>query len=136
MKIGAKIISLNLFAILVFTYIAKAQTESLDTILDKVEVEASFPGGPSAWSAYISDKLGNKISDFGDNDYGTCIVRFIVDKDGKISNVEARTMQDSKLAKFTIKAIEKGPHWIPAQQDGKNVSSYRLQPVTLNPPDK
>ena len=136
MKIGAKIISLNLFAILVFTYIAKAQRENLDTVYDNVEIEATFPGGPSAWSEYISDKLGKRLGDFGDKDYGTCIVRFIVDQDGKISNVQAVTMKDSKLAKYTIRAIEKGPDWIPAQKDGKTVKAYRLQPVTLNPPDK
>ena len=136
MKVGLKIISLSFFAILGFNYIAKAQRENLDTIYDKVEIEATFPGGPSAWSEYISNKLGKTLSDFGDKDYGTCIVRFIVDQNGKISNVEATTMKDSKLAKYTIKAIEKGPDWIPAQKDGKMVKAYRLQPVTLNPPDK
>ena len=136
MKIYSKFLSVNLFTLLFFCYIAKAQTENVDSVFDKVEVEASFPGGPEAWSAYISDKLGKRVSDFGDKDYGTCIVKFIVDKNGKISNVEAVTMKDSKLAKFTIKAIEKGPDWIPAQQDGRKVNAYRLQPVTLTPPDK
>ena len=136
MKICSKMIFLNLFAILFFTYNSKAQNVNLDTVYDNVEIEATFPGGPSAWSEYISNKLGKRLSDFGDKDYGTCIIRFIVDQNGKISNVEAVTMKDSKLAKYTMKAIEKGPDWIPAQKDGKTVKAYRLQPVTLNPPDK
>lgn len=136
MKICSKLISLNLVALLFFTCVAKAQTENVDSIFDKVETEASFPGGPEAWSKYISEKIGNNLMEFSTKDYGTCIVKFIVDKNGKISNVEAMTMKDSKLAKFTIKAIKKGPDWIPAQQDGKKVNAYRLQPVTLMPPDK
>ncbi|HEY5369397.1 MAG TPA: energy transducer TonB [Hanamia sp.] len=136
MKTNCKLFPILYFSFIFFANAAKAQTSNLDSIYDKVEVEASFPGGADAWSKYISDKISDKVSDFGKKDYGTCIVRFIVDKTGKISNVEAMTMKDTKLAKYVIKAIEKGPYWVPAEEDGKKVNAYRLQPVTVTQSDQ
>ena len=53
---------------------------------------------------------------------------------GRVSDVEATTMKKSRLAKIAIEAIENGPKWIPAQQNGKYVNAYRLQPVTVTRP--
>ena len=71
------------------------------------------------------------IDEFTESDYGTCIVKFIVDKTGKVSQVEATTMKGSKLAEIAVNAIRRGPNWTPAQQNGRYVNAYRLQPVTL-----
>ncbi len=62
---------------------------------------------------------------------GTCIVKFIVSKDGRVSDVEAITMKGSKLSEVAVNAIRKGPDWIPAQQNGREVNAYRHQPVTF-----
>ena len=107
-----------------------------DKTYRKVESEASFPGGPAAWSKYISKYIQNNIDSFRKRDYGTCIVRFIVGIHGSISDVEATNMKKSRLAKIVVEAIENGPKWIPAQQNGRPVNAYRLQPVTLTNPGK
>ncbi len=110
--------------------------ENDDKIYTKVEKEASFPGGNTAWASYITRAVQGSIDQFTENDFGTCIVKFIVDKDGHVSDVMATTMRGTTLAKVAVNAIEKGPLWIPAQQNGKNVSAFRLQPVTLTNPSK
>ena len=70
-----------------------------------------------------------------DNDYGTVLVRFFTDTSGNISEVRATmTMKYSKLAQIVTEAIEKGPAWTPAQQHGKKVKTFRVQPVTLENP--
>jgi len=102
-----------------------------DKVFTKIEVEASFPGGQNAWFNYISRALTDSISKFTQADYGTCVVRFIVNTDGKVSDVVATTMKGTELAKVAINAIKNGPRWIPAAQNGRIVASYRLQPVTL-----
>jgi N-acetylmuramoyl-L-alanine amidase len=106
-----------------------------DKIFTKVEVEASFPGGLQGWSRYISREITDSISKFTAADYGTCVVRFIVNVDGKVSDVVATTMKGTKLATVSVHAIKNGPKWIPASQNGKPVAAYRLQPVTLQNPD-
>ncbi|MEO8854331.1 MAG: N-acetylmuramoyl-L-alanine amidase, partial [Ginsengibacter sp.] len=50
----------------------------------KVENEASFPGGLQAWSKYISKAIQDSISNFTEADYGTCLIRFIVNTDGRV----------------------------------------------------
>ncbi len=121
-----------------------AQTNSTDTassvrtdsVFSQVEVEASFPGGPQAWTRYITNAIQENINKLRKSDYGTCVIKFIVDTKGRASEVEATTMQKSRLAKIAIDAIANGPRWHPAQQNGKFVNAYRLQPVTLTEPGK
>lgn len=133
------IISMTLMAILLSSNV-HAQTQKSDSlsnmIFTKVDVEATFPGGLQAWQKYITDAIMDNIDKLRKSDYGTCNVRFIVDKTGHVSNVVALTMKKSRLAKIAIDAIENGPRWKPAQQNGKFVNAYRVQPVTVAPPEK
>ena len=62
---------------------------------------------------------------------GTCVVQFIVDREGNISEVEALTMKGTKLAEICVNAIKRGPKWTPAEQNGRKVKAYRKQPVTF-----
>lgn len=106
-----------------------------DRVFTKTEVDASFPGGDGAWVKYISRSIAAAADEFTNKDYGTCHIRFIVGKDGKVTDVEALDMKGSTLAKIAVNAIQKGPDWIPAQQNGRNVKAYRVQPVTVMKPD-
>jgi len=117
--------------------VSSAKDTMPDKVFTKVEVEASFPGGLQAWTKYISEAIMDSIGRFTNRDYGTCVIRFIVNVDGKVSDVIATTMKGTELANVSINAIKHGPKWIPASQNGKPVAAYRLQPVTLsNPQDK
>lgn len=105
-------------------------------IFTKVEQEAQFPGGPAKWAQYIQGKIFENINNLSEKDYGTCVVRFIVDETGNVSEVKATTMQGTGLAKVSVDAIRNGPKWIPAMQNNRTVNAYRLQPVTLTNPKK
>lgn len=105
-----------------------------DKIFTIVEIDASFPGGPSAWTKYVQKAIEGNLDEFTDADFGTCMVKFVVDKTGKVSKVEAITMKGSKLAEVATNIIRKGPNWIPAEQNGRQVNAYRLQPVILKNP--
>lgn len=116
--------------------ITPAFKEDPDKVFTKTEMEASFPGGPAAWQKYISRAIDSNIDDFNKRDYGTVLVRFIVDIDGTVSEVEAITMKGTKLARVATDAVTKGPKWIAAQQNGHPVKAYRLLPISLQEPDK
>lgn len=109
--------------------------EDPDKIFTKVEIEASFPGGPQAWQRYVTKAIQAQLDEFTESDYGTCVVRFIVDRNGVVSDVQATTMKGTKLAEVSVNAIRKGPKWTPAQQNGRFVNAYCLQPVTLANPN-
>lgn len=103
-----------------------------EPILDKVEQIAEFPGGVKAWQRYVEREIQKHIDELTEAEFsGTIEVQFIVDKRGKVSDVKALTNPGTKLAEVAVEAIKNGPDWIPAVNNGRNVSSYRKQPVTF-----
>lgn len=107
-------------------------TQDKNTIFEKVEEEAKFPGGDGEWSKYIARALNKELDALVKaKQTGTCVVQFIVDTEGGISDVKAVTMQGTKLSEIAIEAIKNGPKWISATQNGEKVTSYRKQPVTF-----
>jgi periplasmic protein TonB len=103
--------------------------EDEDKIFIKVEIEAAFPGGLDAWTKYVQEAMEKNMDEFTEADCGTCIIKFVVDKTGTVSNVEAITMKGSKLAEIGTNMIRRGPKWIPAIQNGRQVNAYRVQPI-------
>ena len=115
----------------------KVVAEDEDKVFTKVEIEASFPGGDGGWARYVKKAIESNIDDLTDaGESGTVRIRFIVSKDGTVSDVEALTMKSSKLAEIAKNAIRKGPKWTPAQQNGRHVNAYREQPVTFTIQDQ
>ena len=108
-----------------------------DKVFTKVEIEASFPGGDAGWSRYVKNAIESHIDELTEaGQSGQCRVRFIVSKDGTVSDVVALTMKGSKLAEVAENAIRKGPKWTPAEQNGRHVNAYREQPVTFTIQDQ
>jgi len=102
-------------------------------VFEKVEIEASFPGGDEAWRKYLERTLNAAIPvDFG-SPAGTftVLVQFVVDKFGNISDVKALTRHGYGMEQEVMRVIRNGPKWVPAFQDGRNVKAYRRQPVTF-----
>lgn len=114
---------------------AAENSDTEEKIYVKVEKEATFPGGTNAWREYIINAIQASLDSFTEKDYGTAVIKFVVDKNGNVSDVSAQTMKGTLLASISEKAIKNGPKWIPAMADGHNVNAYRLQPVTLKNPD-
>lgn len=102
-------------------------------VFNKVEVEASFPGGESAWRRYLQNNLdaNTPIDNGAPEGTYSVIVRFIVSRDGSISDVVAETKHGYGMEAEAVKIIKKGPKWTPALQNGRNVNAYRRQPITF-----
>jgi hypothetical protein len=118
---------------ILISILSKAQTsEKLpyenipDSVFQNVEVEAAFPGGPISWYRYVKRELENKNIDLKKyENEGACEIQFKVNREGVVSDVTALTLVDTKLAKALISIIKKGPRWLPAIQNGRQVSSWR-----------
>src|SRR6476660_1091359 len=77
----------------------KKVAEDEDHVFTKVEIEASFPGGEGGWTRYVKKAIEQNIDELTESgESGTCRIRFIVSKDGSVSDVEALTMKGTKLA--------------------------------------
>lgn len=102
----------------------------------KTDKECSFPGGLHEWSRYISQAITSHINELSESDYGTVLIRFVVDSSGNISDVKPLSKKYSTIAKIAFNAIDAGPKWIPAERNGKKVKTIRVQPVTLQDPTR
>lgn len=101
-------------------------------IFTKVEVDASYPGGDGAWRRYLSNNLDGSVPGNEGAPAGTytVIVRFIVAKDGSVSDVQAETSHGYGMEQESVRAIKKSGKWTPAIQNGRNVTAYKRQPIT------
>ena len=61
----------------------------------------------------------------------TVYVQFVVSKDGSISDVKALTNHGYGMEAEAMRVIKKGPKWVPAVQNGRQVNAYRKQPITF-----
>jgi len=104
-----------------------------DKVFTKVENEAQFPGGQQAWIRYLQKNLNANAPVDNGAPPGTyqVIVKFIVSKDGSISDVNAETKHGFGMEDEAVKIIKRGPKWTPALQNGRNVNAYRRQPITF-----
>ncbi len=104
-----------------------------DKVFTKVENEAQFPGGQQAWIRYLQKNLNANAPVDNGAPAGTyqVIVKFIVSKDGSISDVQAESKHGFGMEDEAVKIIKRGPKWTPALQNGRNVNAYRRQPITF-----
>ena len=97
-----------------------------------VEIESEFPGGNKAWYKYLSDNFNYPRAAVRKKIQGTVVVQFIVDKEGKVTEVAIAQSVDPILDEEAMRLIRNSPDWRPAIQDGKKVKSYKKQPIVFS----
>jgi len=111
---------------------SKISSEKLKTFT-KVEIEAGYAGGEGAWRRFLQNNLNTDVPGANGAPKGkyTVVVRFIVAKDGTISDVVAETNHGYGMEQECVRAITKSGKWTPAIQNGRNVISYKRQTLTF-----
>ncbi|WP_336513858.1 N-acetylmuramoyl-L-alanine amidase [Pollutibacter soli] len=99
--------------------------QELNKVFVKVEKPASFPGGESALNQYLFKELNEKDEQTKRTLAGTAKIRFVVNTIGAIEDLTILS-GDNELTATLSHLVESGPKWIPAVQNGKNVSTYYI----------
>lgn len=112
-------------------------TGSLDKIFDRVEAEASYPGGVNEWIRFLQKNLNAETPVNNNAPAGkfTVLVQFIVDKDGSISEIKPLTSLGYGMEQEVVRILKQSGKWTPAIQNGRPVKAYRKQPVTFQVED-
>lgn len=96
-----------------------------------VEEEADFPGGFAEMAKFINENIDypQEAIDLGIK--GRVTVRFVVEKDGRISNVSVATPLAGCKAcdKAAVKVVEKMPSWKAGKNGGREVRTWVTLPV-------
>jgi protein TonB len=102
-------------------------------IFTKVEIEASVD--PKQWTRHLQTNLQRYIEDAASAGMEpgtyTVQVKFLVERDGSIADVQALNDPGFGLSKGAVDVVKKGPRWNPGIQNGKQVRSYHTQPITF-----
>lgn len=131
-----KIILLHFFSFtsfLVFSQVPAQQTIDTSKIYDIVEQDAEFPGGDDSLRSYIIDNIMmNSIIEFSDKEmYNRVIVRFVVNKEGIVEQVEIDRAGDycPPCNKEALRLVKSMPKWSPGMVNGQPVAMYFRLPI-------
>jgi len=104
-----------------------------NTIFTSVQIEAVFPGGQDAWLNYLRSTLNGSLPVDNGATSGkfTVIVKFVVSKDGSVSDVKCENDPGFGMCEEAARVIKKTKNWTPAIQNGQHVNAYRRQPVVF-----
>jgi protein TonB len=108
----------------------KKDDEDWDKTFTKVEIESEYPGGAAAWQRYLNRNLRYPQEAIDNEVQGAVVVQFIVDKEGTVSDVEAIS-GPQELRAEAVRVIKKSGKWTPAVQNGRQVKSYKKQPIVF-----
>ena len=113
-----------------FEYVEEEIEE--EVIYDVAEDPAMFPGGDAALMKFLKNNLKYPRISRDNNSQGRAIVRFVVNTDGSIQNIEViKSTGDMYLDKEAVRLVEIMPKWSPAKQSGKPVRVKYVLPVSF-----
>ena len=98
----------------------------------RVENMPEFQGGGiNAFRKWVQQNLDYPTIAAENGIEGTVYVRFVVDKDGSISNVQVLRSVDPSLDKEAVATVQSAPEWEPGSQRGKPVRVQFNLPIVF-----
>ncbi|MBP8033579.1 MAG: energy transducer TonB [Bacteroidia bacterium] len=106
-----------------------------EPIFTVVEEMPQFPGGETAKIKFIQKNLVFPVSAIKNNTYGKCFLKFIVNKDGLISDISILkgVTNCSECDEEAKRVISIMPNWIPGKQNGRQVAVFYNIPFNFQP---
>lgn len=101
-----------------------------EQILTVVEIDAKYDGN---WKAFLENNLNANVPVDNGAPAGrySIIIKFVVDKEGKLSDILALTNHGYGMEDEAIRVIKKSKTWEAAIQNGSKVKAYRKQVIVF-----
>ncbi|SIN71091.1 outer membrane transport energization protein TonB [Algoriphagus halophilus] len=98
-------------------------------IFDIVETMPNPPGGMEGWNEYLANNLSYPDQARRMGVEGTVIVRFVVNKDGSVSNAEILRGIGAGADEEAMRVVQNSPDWTPGNQRGRAVNTRMRLPI-------
>lgn len=102
-----------------------------DKIYEQVEEMPSFPGGSNALLSFIAANLEYPVVAQETGIQGRVIVKFVVEKDGRITDVEITRSVDPSLDREAMRIVKAMPKWKPGKLKGNCVRVKYTVPIVF-----
>jgi TonB family protein len=103
-----------------------------DDVFVFVEVQAEFPGGEEARFKFLQQNIIYPEIAKEQNEKGTVYLKFVIEKDGSITNVTIMRGVSPSIDAEAIRVIQMMPKWKPATQRGKEVRVWFNLPIKFD----
>ena len=101
-----------------------------EEIYQIVEQQPEFKDGMGALMKYLSSNINYPQEAKDKNIQGKSLIRFVVEKDGSITDVEvARSSGNDLLDQESLRVVKSMPKWNPGKQSGRAVRTRFVLPV-------
>ncbi len=100
-----------------------------EPIYDFVSKRPEYPGGEEALMAYLAENIKYPRLALENNIQGIVVVRFVVDTEGRISNVEILKDIGGGCGAEAVRVVKAMPNWTPGEHNGVKVSVRFVLPV-------
>lgn len=111
--------------------INRSGQSSDDNVFVAVEQQAGFPGGQAELMNFLAMNVRYPEAAQQNNVQGRVIVKFIVERDGSISNAQIVRGVDPDLDREALRVVKIMPRWEPGKNNGVVVRSWYTMPVTF-----
>jgi protein TonB len=104
--------------------------------LISAESMPEFPGGQAAFMRFLSKNLHVPENALDPGQKIKVLVRFVVGKDGELSNMEFLQTGGEVFEQEVLRVIKKMPKWKPGIQNGEKVRVYFNLPIIFDAPEE
>ena len=109
----------------------KAETGMKDGAYQKVDVMPVFPGGDAALLKFIADSTHYPKDAKEKGIQGKVLARFMVKKDGSVSDVSIMQKASPSLDNEAIRVVKLLPKFTPGKLNGKTVPVWFMVPINF-----
>ena len=102
-----------------------------EEIFTAVEQMPQFPGGEAELLKYISQHIKYPTMAAENNIQGRVVVKFVVQKDGKVGEVVVLRGKDPDLDKEAVRVVKTLPNFLPGKMNGQPVSVWYTLPINF-----
>ncbi len=109
----------------------KTTQQSEEPVYRVVEHVPTYPGGFEAMYEFLKKEMRRPEGVEIKPGKSRVIIRFIVEKDGRLAHLEVIHSPDEKLSEEALRLVKLMPRWTPAKNKGEVVRSLFTIPVTF-----
>lgn len=105
-----------------------------EKVYEEVDLMPEFKGGMEGLIEFLSNEIKYPESAEKDNAEGTVYVQFVVNKEGKVTDVALKQGTHDALDKTALQAVQGMPDWTPGEHEGEKVNVQMILPIKFKLP--
>ena len=122
-----------IFVLMLFsTAKANAQVSNEEHVHTISSIHPRFPGGQEAMRAFFAEHARTPQVVRDSNIQGQVMVSFIIERDGRVSNVEVVESLHPEADMEAVRVVEMMPNWIPGKSRNRPVRVQFHMPVNFH----